>query len=81
MLVMSLFAFSGCNLYHENNKRMNEEVVATFSFSVEADTEMTWEYLVSQIKSKGYEPKAGVYGDAVGAVAQSGRSYSVTAEL
>lgn len=60
---------------------MNEEVVATFSFSVEADTEMTWEYLVSQIKSKGYEPKAGVYGDAVGAVAQSGRSYSVTAEL
>lgn len=28
MLVMSLFAFSGCNLYHDNNKRVNEEVVA-----------------------------------------------------
>ena len=60
---------------------MDETVVATFSFTVEADTEMTWEYLVTQIKNKGYEPKAGVYGDAVGAVAQSGRSYSVTAEL
>jgi len=60
---------------------MNEEVVATFSFTVEADTEMTWEYLVSQIKNKSYEPKAGIYGDAVGAVAESGRSYSITAEL
>lgn len=60
---------------------MNEEVVATFSFTVEAGTEMTWEYLVTQIKSKGYEPQAGVYGDAVGAVAEAGRSYSVTAEL
>ncbi len=60
---------------------MNEDVVATFSFTVEADTEMTWEYLVAQIKSKGYEPMAGIYGDAVGAVAQAGKNYSITAEL
>ena len=60
---------------------MDENVVATFSFTVEADTEMTWEYLVTQIKSKGYEPKAGIYGDAVGAVAQSGGNYNITAEL
>ena len=60
---------------------MNEEVVATLSFTVEADTEMTWEYLVAQIKAKGYEPKAGIYGDAVGAVAESGKTYSITAEL
>lgn len=60
---------------------MNEDVVASFSFTVEADTEMTWEYLASQIKSKGYEPKAGIYGDAVGAVAEAGKTYSITAEL
>ncbi len=60
---------------------MNEDVVATFSFTVEAGTEMTWEYLVSQIKAKGYEPKAGIYGDAVDSVAEAGRSYSITAEL
>ena len=60
---------------------MNEEPVATFSFTVEAGTEMTWEYLVSQIKAKGYEPKAGIYGDAVDAVAEAGKIYSITAEL
>lgn len=60
---------------------MDEQVVATFSFTVDADTEMTWEYLVTQIKNKGYEPMAGIYGDAVGAVAQAGRNYSITAEL
>ncbi len=60
---------------------MNEDVVATFSFTVEAGTEMTWEYLVAQIKNKGYEPKAGIYGDAVGAVAESGTTYTITAEL
>ena len=60
---------------------MNEDVVATFSFTVEAGTEMTWEYLVTQIKSEGYEPKAGVYGDAVDAVAESGTVYTITAEL
>ena len=60
---------------------MNEEPVATFSLTVEAGTEMTWEYLVSQIKAKGYEPKAGIYGDAVDAVAEAGKIYSITAEL
>lgn len=28
-VVMSLFTFAGCNLYHDNNLRVNEEVVAT----------------------------------------------------
>lgn len=60
---------------------MNEDVVATFSFTVEAGTEMTWEYLVTQIKAKGYEPMAGIYGDAVDAVAESGTFYTITAEL
>lgn len=60
---------------------MNEDVVDSFTLSVPADTEMTWEYLVSQIKAKGHEPKAGIYGDAVGAVAEAGKTYSITAEL
>ena len=60
---------------------MNEDVVATFSFTVEAGTEMTWEFLVTQIKNNGYEPMAGIYGDAVGAVAESGTTYTITAEL
>jgi len=28
VMVGSLFMFSGCNLYHDNNKRVNEEVIA-----------------------------------------------------
>ncbi|MBQ3044888.1 MAG: RNA polymerase sigma factor [Clostridia bacterium] len=60
---------------------MNEDVVDSFTLTVPADTEMTWEYLVSQIKAKGHEPKAGIYGDAVGAVAEAGGAYSITAEL
>lgn len=60
---------------------MNEEVVASFSFTVEAGTEMTWEYLVTQIKNNGYEPKAGIYGDAIDAVAEPGTAYTITAEL
>ena len=60
---------------------MNEDVVATFSFTVESGTEMTWEFLVTQIKNNGYEPKAGIYGDAVGAFAEGGKTYSITAEL
>lgn len=60
---------------------MDENIVDTLTLSVPAGTEMTWEYLVSLVSDNGYEAKAGVYGDAVGAVAESGRSYSITAEL
>lgn len=60
---------------------MNEDVVATFSFTVEAGTEMTWEFLVTQIKNNGYEPMAGIYGNAIDAVAESGTTYTITAEL
>ena len=60
---------------------MDENVVATLDLTVNAGTEMTWEYLVSLIKQNGYEPKAGVYGDGVGAVAESGTTYTFTAEL
>ena len=29
VMALSLFSFTGCNLYHDNNKRVNAEVVAT----------------------------------------------------
>lgn len=60
---------------------MNDEVVDTLSLTVPVGTEMTWEYLITQIKNNGYEAMAGVYGDAVGATAEAGKSYNVTAEL
>lgn len=56
-------------------------VVATITETVEAGTEITRDYLVSLVSSKGYEAMAGVYGDAIGSVAESGQTYSFTAEL
>lgn len=60
---------------------MNGDVADTLNLTVDAGTEMTWEYLISLIKEKGYEAKAGVYGDGVGAVAESGTTYTFEAEL
>lgn len=60
---------------------MNENVVDTLTLTIPDGTEMTWEYLVALIKENGHEPKAGIYGDAVGAVAESGKTYKITAEL
>ena len=60
---------------------MNGDVADTLVLTVPAETEMTWEYLVALIKENGYEPKAGIYGDAVDAVAESGKTYTITAEL
>ncbi|MBQ2972831.1 MAG: RNA polymerase sigma factor [Clostridia bacterium] len=56
-------------------------VVATITETVEAGTEITRDYLVSLVSSKGYEAMAGVYGDAIGSVAESGQTYNFTAEL
>lgn len=56
-------------------------VVATITEKVEAGTEISRDYLVSLVSSKGYEAMAGVYGDAIGKVAQAGQTYSFTAEL
>ncbi len=60
---------------------MNEAVVDTLALTVPDGTEMTYEHLVALIKENGHEPKAGIYGDAVGAVAESGKTYKITAEL
>ncbi len=59
----------------------NDEVVDTLTLTVPAQTEMTWEYLISLISDNGYEATSGVYGDSVGAVAQSGATYNFEAEL
>ncbi len=60
---------------------INGDVADTLTLTVPAETEMTWEYLVALIKENGYEPKAGIYGDAVDAVAQAEKTYTITAEL
>ena len=55
--------------------------VETITEKVDAGTEITREYLVSLVKDKGYEAMAGVYGDAIGTVAEGGVTYNFTAEL
>ena len=60
---------------------MDDNVVDTLILSVDAGTEMTWDYLITLISQNGYEAMAGVYGDGVGAVAQAGETYIFTAEL
>ena len=59
----------------------DNNVVATITETVEAGTEITRSYLVSLVSSKGYEAMAGVYGDAIGKVAEVGQTYTFTAEL
>ena len=59
----------------------DNSVVATITETVEAGTELTRDYLVALVSANGYEAMAGIYGDAIGSVAQSGESYSFTAEL
>lgn len=59
----------------------DDSVVETLNLTVPAETEMTWEYLISLISDNGYEAMAGVYGDAVGSVAEAGETYNFTAEL
>ena len=59
----------------------DNNVVATITETVDDGTEITRDYLVSLVRSKGYEAMAGVYGDAIGSVASGGQSYSFTAEL
>lgn len=60
---------------------MDDNVVDTLVLSVDAGTEMTWDYLITLISRNGYEAMAGVYGDGVDAVAQAGETYTFTAEL
>ncbi len=60
---------------------MDNNVVATLNLSVPVGTQMTNAYLVTQIKAQGYEPQAGIYGDALNATAESGKTYNLTAEL
>ncbi len=59
----------------------DDNVVDTLHLSVEAGTEMTWDYLITLVSKNGYEAMAGIYGDGVGAVAQAGETYTFTAEL
>ncbi|MBQ8016041.1 MAG: hypothetical protein IJ264_07665, partial [Clostridia bacterium] len=59
----------------------DNNVVATITEKVDAGTEITSEYLVSLVSAKGYEAMAGVYGEAIGSIAEAGQSYTFTAEL
>ncbi len=59
----------------------DNSVVATITETVDAGTEITSEYLVSLVSANGYEAMAGVYGEAIGTVAEGGVTYDFTAEL
>ncbi len=59
----------------------DDNVVDTLNLTIEAGTEMTWDYLITLVSENGYEAMAGIYGDGVGAVAQAGETYNFTAEL
>lgn len=59
---------------------MDGSVVETLSFSVPAGTTLTKEYIIDSVRTKNYEPMAGVYGD-IDAVAQGGQTYHFEAEL
>lgn len=59
----------------------DNSVVETITVNVDAGTELSRDYLVALVSSNGYEAMAGVYGDAIGSVAESGQTYSFTAEL
>ncbi|MBP3696721.1 MAG: RNA polymerase sigma factor [Clostridia bacterium] len=60
---------------------MDGSVIETLSFSVPAGTTLTKAYIIDNVRSKNYEPMAGVYGSDVGTVAQSGQTYHFEAEL
>ncbi len=60
---------------------MDNNVVDTATVSVPVGTEMTQSYLVDLVLAEGYEPTAGIVGNALNAVAQSGASYSLEAYL
>ncbi len=60
---------------------MDGSVVETLSFSVPAGTTLSKAYIIDSVRTKNYEPMAGVYGGDVGTVAQSGQTYHFEAEL
>ncbi len=60
---------------------LDDNIVDTLTLSVEAGTELTWDYLITIISQNGYEATAGVYGDGMNAIANSGETYTFTAEL
>ncbi len=60
---------------------MDGSVIETLSFSVPAGTTLTKAYIIDSVRTKNYEPMAGVYGSDVGTVAQSGQTYHFEAEL
>ena len=60
---------------------MDGSVVETLTFSVPAGTTLTKAYIIDNVRTKNYEPMAGVYGSDVGTVAQSGQTYHFEAEL
>ncbi len=60
---------------------MDNNVVATLNLSVPIGTQMTNSYLITLIKEQGYEPQAGIYGDALNSTAESGKTYNLIAEL
>lgn len=59
----------------------DDNIVDTITQSVEAGTNLTWDYLIELVSKKGYEAMAGVYGDGVDTVAEEGKTYTFTAEL
>ena len=60
---------------------MDGTVVETLSFEVPAGTTLTREFIIDKVRTKNYEPMAGVYGSDIGTVAQGGQTYHFEAEL
>ena len=58
----------------------DENLVTEINVEVDPGTELTWDYLMELVRSKGYEARSGVFGD-VGVTAEAGGIYNVRAEL
>ncbi len=59
----------------------NDEIIDTITVEVPAGTVMDWDYLIELVRSKGYEARSGVNGNALNATAQAGQSYDIIADL
>ncbi len=59
---------------------LNNTVIDTLTYTVEAGTEMTSSYLWGLVESDGYSI-SGVFGSDKGSVAQAGKTYSFEAEI
>ncbi len=62
-------------------KDSSESVVATLNFDIEPGTQMSHDYLFYLMEAEGYIIEAGFDGNAYGATAEAGKSYTLNAYL